>query len=161
MENIASISATLPGGFSSLWVNQKKPALAINCDVAMPTTVQSGHTQPELTVVEAGYVQHQLQDDRRYNSHYYTADYYQNVYRVPLVRLACGPVFSAITTATERQYREIYRSRSLATTGQLVSAGMTHQNGYTMANLSARKHLMKEPFALLVPICHEPSPANR
>ncbi len=39
--NIASISATLPGGFSSLWVNQKKPALAINCDVAMPTTVQS------------------------------------------------------------------------------------------------------------------------
>ncbi len=39
--NIASISATLPGGFSSLWVNREKPALAINCDVAMPTTVQS------------------------------------------------------------------------------------------------------------------------
>ncbi len=131
--------------------------MAINCDVAMPTTVHRRHTQPELTVVEAGHIQHQYNDDRRYNSHYYTADYYQNVTAVPLVRLACGPVFSAITTGQQRQYREIYRSRSLATTGQWFSAGMTHQNGYTMANLSARNSLMKEPFALLVPICHEPS----
>ncbi len=61
MEQHRSISATLPGGFSSLWVNQEKTALAINCDVAMPTTVQSAAHQPELTVVEAGYVQHQLQ----------------------------------------------------------------------------------------------------
>ncbi len=39
--SVGSISATLPGGFSSVWVNQREPALAINCGAAMPTTGRS------------------------------------------------------------------------------------------------------------------------
>lgn len=39
-------------------------------------------------------------DDRRYNSHYYTADYYQSVYSGTFGSLGLRAVFSAITTAT-------------------------------------------------------------
>ena len=59
---------------------------------------------------------------------------------VPLVRLACRPVFSAITTATATPIQGKYIALDLSLPlGNWFSAGMTHQNGYTMANLSARK----------------------
>jgi hypothetical protein len=39
--SIGSISATLPGGFSSVWVNQEKTQIGDQCGAAMPTTGRS------------------------------------------------------------------------------------------------------------------------
>ncbi len=128
------------GGFSSLWVNQEKTRIGNQLrrsdadNRAIGGTLNLNSLWSKLGTFSISY-----NDDRRYNSHYYTADYYQNVYSVPLVRLACGPVFSAITTATARQYRKYIALDLSLPLGNWFSAGMTHQNGYTMANLSARK----------------------
>ncbi|ENU6148219.1 CS1-pili formation C-terminal domain-containing protein [Escherichia coli O103:H2] len=79
-------------------------------------------------------------DDRRYNSHYYTADYYQNVYSGPFgslgLRAGIQRYNNGDSNANTGKYIALDLSLPL---GNWFSAGMTHQNGYTMANLSARK----------------------
>ena len=70
--SIGSISATLPGGFSSLWVNQEKTR--IGNQLRRSDADNRAIITRQITIKMS------------------TA--------VPLVRLACGPVFSAITTAT-------------------------------------------------------------
>ncbi len=138
--NIASISATLPGGFSSLWVNQEKTRIgnqlrrsdADNRAIGGTLNLNSlwskrAHSASAtmMTAVTTAIITRQITIKMS------TA--------VPLVRLACGPVFSAITTATATPIQgNISLSISLPL-GNWFSAGMTHQNGYTMANLSARK----------------------
>lgn len=79
--NIASISATLPGGFSSLWVNQEKNRIGNQLrrsdadNRAIGGTLNLNSLWSKLGTFSISY-----NDDRRYNSHYYTADYYQSVY---------------------------------------------------------------------------------
>lgn len=79
-------------------------------------------------------------DDRRYNSHYYTADYYQNVYSGTFgslgLRAGIQRYNNGDSNANTGKYIALDLSLPL---GNWFSAGMTHQNGYTMANLSARK----------------------
>ena len=79
--SIGSISATLPGGFSSLWVNQEKTRIGNQLrrsdadNRAIGGTLNLNSLWSKLGTFSISY-----NDDRRYNSHYYTADYYQNVY---------------------------------------------------------------------------------
>ena len=79
-------------------------------------------------------------DDRRYNSHYYTADYYQTVYSGAFgslgLRAGIQRYNNGDSSANTGKYIALDLSLPL---GNWFSAGMTHQNGYTMANLSARK----------------------
>ncbi|GDL55281.1 ECP production outer membrane protein [Escherichia coli] len=79
-------------------------------------------------------------DDRRYNSHYYTADYYQNVYSGTFgslgLRAGIQRYNNGDSNANTGKYIALDLSLPL---GNWFSAGMPHQNGYTMANLSARK----------------------
>lgn len=79
-------------------------------------------------------------DDRRYNSHYYTADYYQSVYSGTFgslgLRAGIQRYNNGDSSANTGKYIALDLSLPL---GNWFSAGMTHQNGYTMANLSARK----------------------
>lgn len=139
--NIASISATLPGGFSSLWVNQEKTRIGNQLrrsdadNRAIGGTLNLNSLWSKLGTFSISY-----NDDRRYNSHYYTADYYQNVYSGPFgslgLRAGIQRYNNGDSSANTGKYIALDLSLPL---GNWFSAGMTHQNGYTMANLSARK----------------------
>ncbi|ENZ1073138.1 hypothetical protein ACGCU7_005178, partial [Escherichia coli] len=72
--------------------------------------------------------------------HYYTADYYQSVYSGTFgslgLRAGIQRYNNGDSSANTGKYIALDLSLPL---GNWFSAGMTHQNGYTMANLSARK----------------------
>ncbi len=139
--SIGSISATLPGGFSSLWVNQEKTRIGNQLrrsdadNRAIGGTLNLNSLWSKLGTFSISY-----NDDRRYNSHYYTADYYQNVYSGPFgslgLRAGIQRYNNGDSNANTGKYIALDLSLPL---GNWFSAGMTHQNGYTMANLSARK----------------------
>ncbi len=140
--SIGSISATLPGGFSSLWVNQGKKTRIGNQlrrsdadNRAIGGTLNLNSLWSKLGTFSISY-----NDDRRYNSHYYTADYYQNVYSGTFgslgLRAGIQRYNNGDSNANTGKYIALDLSLPL---GNWFSAGMTHQNGYTMANLSARK----------------------
>ncbi|HAW5817337.1 TPA: hypothetical protein JL186_005006, partial [Escherichia coli] len=135
--SIGSISATLPGGFSSLWVNQEKTRIGNQLrrsdadNRAIGGTLNLNSLWSKLGTFSISY-----NDDRRYNSHYYTADYYQNVYSGPFGSLGLRAGIQRYNNANTGKYIALDLSLPL---GNWFSAGMTHQNGYTMANLSARK----------------------
>ncbi len=78
--SVGSISATLPGDSVQCGLTRRDPHWR---SIAAQRCRQPGdrrHPQPERAVVEAGTFSVSYNDDRRYNSHYYTADYYQTVY---------------------------------------------------------------------------------
>ncbi|MGU3430990.1 CS1-pili formation C-terminal domain-containing protein [Enterobacter hormaechei] len=139
--SIGSISATLPGGFSSVWVNQEKTHIGdrirrSNADNrAIGGTLNLNSLWSKLGTFSISY-----NDDRRYNSHFYTADYYQTLYTGSLgslgFRAGIQRFNNGDSSASTGKYISLDFSLPL---GNWVSAGMTHQNGYTMANLSARK----------------------
>lgn len=127
-------------GFSSLWVNQKtrignqlRRSDADNR--AIGGTLNLNSLWSKLGTFSISY-----NDDRRYNSHYYTADYYQNVYSGTFgslgLRAGIQRYNNGDSSANTGKYIALDLSLPL---GNWFSAGMTHQNGYTMANLSARK----------------------
>ena len=139
--SIGSISATLPGGFSSVWVNQEKTQIGdrirrSNADNrAIGGTLNLNSLWSKLGTFSISY-----NDDRRYNSHYYTADYYQTLYTGSWgslgLRAGVQRFNNGDSSASTGKYIALDFSLPL---GNWFSAGMTHQNGYTMANLSARK----------------------
>jgi hypothetical protein len=79
--SIGSISATLPGGFSTVWVNQEKTIIGDRLrrsdadNRAIGGTLNLNPLWSKLGTFSISY-----NDDRRYNSHYYTADYYQTLF---------------------------------------------------------------------------------
>jgi hypothetical protein len=139
--SISSISATLPGGFSSLWVNQEKTNIGDRLrrsdadNRAIGGTLNLNALWSKLGTFSISY-----NDDRRYNSHYYTADYYQTVYSGAFgslgLRAGLQRYNNGDSNANTGKYIALDLSLPL---GNWFSAGMTHQNGYTMANISARK----------------------
>lgn len=159
--NIASISATLPGGFSSLWVNQEKTRIGNQLrrsdadNRAIGGTLNLNSLWSKLGTFSISY-----NDDRRYNSHYYTADYYQSVYSGTFgslgLRAGIQRYNNGDSSANTGKYIALDLSLPL---GNWFSAGMTHQTATPWQTCQHANSLMKEPFALLVPICHEPSPA--
>ncbi|HEM8158890.1 MULTISPECIES: fimbrial biogenesis outer membrane usher protein [Enterobacter] len=139
--SIGSISATLPGGFSSLWVNQEKTRIGdklrrSNADNrAIGGTLNLNALWSKLGTFSISY-----NDDRRYNSHYYTADYYQTVYSGTFGSLGLRAGIQRFNNGNSNANTGKYVALDLSMPlGNWFSAGMTHQNGYTMANLSARK----------------------
>ena len=141
--SIGSISASLPGGFSTIWLNQEKTIIGARLrrsdadNRAIGGTLNLNPLWSKLGTFSISY-----NDDRRYNSHYYTADYYQTLFsgafgslglRAGIQRFNNGGGESSSSTG---KYVALDFSLPL---GNWFSAGMTHQNGYTMANLSARK----------------------
>ncbi|MEB6514842.1 CS1-pili formation C-terminal domain-containing protein [Enterobacter roggenkampii] len=139
--SIGSISATLPGSFSSLWVNQEKTRIGdqlrrSNADNrAIGGTLNLNALWSNLGTFTISY-----NDDRRYNSHYYTADYYQTVYSGTFGSLGLRAGIQRFNNGSSNTNTGKYVALDLSLPlGNWFSAGMTHQNGYTMANLSARK----------------------
>lgn len=139
--SIGNISATLPGGFSSLWINQEKTRIGdklrrSNADNrAIGGTLNLNALWSKLGTFSISY-----NDDRRYNSHYYTADYYQTVYSGTFGSLGLRAGIQRFNNGNSNANTGKYVALDLSMPlGNWFSAGMTHQNGYTMANLSARK----------------------
>lgn len=99
--SVGSISATLPGGFSSVWVNQERTRIGDQLrrsdadNRAIGGTLNLNALWSKLGTFSVSY-----NDDRRYNSHYYTADYYQTVYSGAFGSLGLRAGISAITMAT-------------------------------------------------------------
>ncbi|HDK5884927.1 TPA: CS1-pili formation C-terminal domain-containing protein [Klebsiella variicola] len=132
---------TLPGGFSSVWVNQERTRIGDQLrrsdadNRAIGGTLNLNALWSKLGTFSVSY-----NDDRRYNSHYYTADYYQTVYSGAFgslgLRAGIQRYNNGDSSANTGKYIALDLSLPL---GNWFSAGMTHQNGYTMANLSARK----------------------
>lgn len=139
--SIGSVSATLPGGFSSLWINQEKTIIGDKLrrsdadNRAIGGTLNLNALWSKLGTFSISY-----NDDRRYNSHYYTADYYQTIYSGSFgslgLRAGLQRYNNGDSNANTGKYIALDLSLPL---GNWFSAGMTHQNGYTMANISARK----------------------
>lgn len=138
---ISSVTATLPGGFSSIWVNQEKTQIGDKLrrndanNRAIGGSLNLNHITSALGTLSASY-----NDDRRYKSHYYTADYYQTIYSGKRgsigLRGGIQRFNNGYNGSNTGKYIALDFSLPL---GNWFSAGMTHQNGYTMANISARK----------------------
>lgn len=139
--SISSISTTLPGGFSSLWVNQEKTNIGdklrrSNADNrAIGGTLNLNAIWSKLGAFNLSY-----NDDRRYNSHYYTADYYQTIYSGSFGSLGMRAGIQRYNNGDNKTNTGKYIALDLSLPlSNWISAGMTHQNGYTMGNISARK----------------------
>ncbi|VUT11731.1 fimbrial biogenesis outer membrane usher protein [Klebsiella spallanzanii] len=139
--SVGSISASLPGGFSSVWVNHEKTRIGDNIrrsdadNRAIGGTLNLNALWSKLGTLSISY-----NDDRRNNSHYYTADYYQTLYTGAWgslgMRAGIQRFNNSDSSANTGKYIALDFSLPL---GNWFSAGMSHQNGYTTANLSARK----------------------
>ncbi|MBZ7297953.1 fimbrial biogenesis outer membrane usher protein [Klebsiella variicola] len=139
--NISNISATLPGGFSSLWINQEKTNIGDRLrrndadNRAIGGSVNLNSLWGRLGTFSISY-----NNDRRYNSHYYTADYYQTIYTGSWGSLGLRAGMQRFNNGDSRASTGKYIALDFSLPlGSWFSAGLTHQNGYTMANLSTRK----------------------
>lgn len=140
--SISSIGLTLPGGFSSVWASQEKNQIGdklrrSNIDNrAIGGTLNLSPLWSTLGTLSVSY-----NDDRQSHNHYYTMDYYQTLFSGSLgtlgIRVGVQRFNNSGSNANTGKYVALDFSLPL---GSWFSAGMTHQKGYTMANLSARKH---------------------
>lgn len=138
---IGSVSATLPGGFSSVWVNQEKTQIGDrlrrnNADNrAIGGSLNFGSLWSKLGTLSISY-----NDDRNYDSHYYTADYYQSLYAGKWGSLGLRAGVQRFNNTGNDGNTDKYIAFDFSLPlGNWFSAGMTHKKGYTMANLSVRK----------------------
>ncbi|MHA7848591.1 CS1-pili formation C-terminal domain-containing protein [Serratia sp. D1N4] len=138
---IVNASARLPGGFSSIWVNQEKRVIGnrlLQNDVynrAWGGTLNLGTIVPHLGSLSASY-----NNDKKNGSHYYNIDYYQTLYsgRFGSLGLRTGIQRFSNNNSNPNTGKYIALEFSLPL-GNWFSAGFSNQNGYTTANLAARK----------------------
>nr|WP_299998513.1 fimbrial biogenesis outer membrane usher protein [uncultured Cedecea sp.] len=140
---ISSVTAALPGGFSSIWINQERTKIGDRLRRSTANNQAIGGTlNLNALTNKLGTLTVSYNDDHRYKSRYYTADYSQNVYS--------GTYGSVAVRAGVQRYNSLGNSSSnldkyialdfSLPLGNWISAGMTHQNGYTLANIAARKN---------------------
>lgn len=139
--SIGSVSITLPGGFSSLWINQEKTVIGDTLrrsdadNRAIGGTLNLGALWSILGSFSLSY-----NDDRQNNSHYYTADYYQTLYSGAFGSLGLRAGIQRFNNSGNNNDTGKYIALDLSLPlGNWLSGGVSHQNGYTTANLSARK----------------------
>ncbi|WP_431225814.1 CS1-pili formation C-terminal domain-containing protein [Serratia sp. L9] len=147
--NTASVS--LPGGFSTLWANEEKTTIGSKLrqndahNRAMGGTLNFGAFTPKLGTLSASY-----NDDKKNNSHYYNVDYYQNLftgrYGTLGVRVGMQRYNNGYAGGNTGKYIALDFSLPL---GNWFSAGVSNQNGYTTANIAARKEIAEGPIRTL------------
>ncbi|CAI1160192.1 Uncharacterised protein [Serratia liquefaciens] len=148
---VNSVSAALPGGFSSVWINQEKTSIGdklLQNDAynrAIGGTMNFGALWSPLGSLSLSY-----NDDKKNNSHYYNADYYQNVFTGRFgtlgVRTGIQRYNNGGYSANTGKYIALDFSLPM---GNWLSAGVSNQNGYTTANLAARKDIQNGPIRTL------------
>lgn len=140
---IGNLGVSIPGGFSSLWLSHEKTSYHEKIRRSSANTLSLGASlNLNFLWSRLGTLSGSFNDDRRHHSHYYTVDYSQTLFsgkygslglRAGLQRYNSGYDYS--TTSTQK-YIAVDFSLPL---GGWFRAGVTNQNGYTMANLSAQK----------------------
>lgn len=145
---INSVSATLPGGFSSVWLNHEKTRIGdrlLRNDAdnrAIGGSLNLSALWSPLGTLSVSY-----NDDRKNDNHYYNADYYQNIFtgrfgslglRAGIQRYDNGDRYS-----NTGKYVALDFSLPM---GNWFSAGVSNQNGSSTANLSARKNIRTGPI---------------
>ncbi|CAI0806845.1 Uncharacterised protein [Serratia quinivorans] len=148
---VNSVSAALPGGFSSLWVNQEKTVIGdklLQNDAhnrAIGGTMNFGALWSPLGSLSLSY-----NDDKKNGSHYYNADYYQNIFTGRFgtlgVRAGVQRYNNGGYSSNTGKYIALDFSLPM---GNWLSAGVSNQNGYTTANLAARKDIQDGPIRTL------------
>lgn len=139
--SIGSLSATLPGDFASIWLNQEKTKVGRKIrrnDADNKSIGGSLNLNPLSSLL--GTFNFSYTDDLRYDSHYYTVDYLQKLYsgKWGILGFRAGVQQYNNSSSSSNMGKYIALDFSLPL-GNWFSAGMTNQNGYTMANFSARK----------------------
>ncbi|WP_411261616.1 CS1-pili formation C-terminal domain-containing protein [Serratia marcescens] len=148
---VNSVSAALPGGFSSVWINQEKTQIGdrlLQNDAynrAVGGSLNLGALWSPLGTLSASY-----NDDKKNDSHYYNADYYQNIFTGRFgtlgVRAGVQRYNNGSSNANTGKYIALDFSLPM---GNWLSAGVSNQNGYTTANLAARKDIKDGPIRTL------------
>ena len=139
---VNSVSAALPGGFSSVWINQEKTQIGdrlLQNDAynrAVGGSLNLGALWSPLGTLSASY-----NDDKKNDSHYYNADYYQNIFTGRFgtlgVRAGVQRYNNGSSNANTGKYIALDFSLPM---GNWLSAGVSNQNGYTTANRGAQGH---------------------
>lgn len=138
---IVNATTRLPGGFSALWVNQEKRVIGNRLrqsdayNRALGGTLNLGAIVPHLGSLSVSY-----NDDKKNGSRYYNIDYYQTLYsgRFGSLGLRTGIQRFNNSNSNPNTGKYIALEFSLPL-GNWFSAGVSNQNGYTLANLAARR----------------------
>lgn len=140
---ISNLSTSLPGGFSSIWLSHEKTIFKHRIRRSSANTrVVGASLNLSFLWSRLGTLTASFNDDRRHHSHYYTADYSQTIFsgkygtlgfRAGVQRFNSGYDYSSNST---QKYIAFDFTLPL---GNWFRAGVTNQNGYSMANLSAQK----------------------
>ncbi|WP_371328470.1 TcfC E-set like domain-containing protein [Pantoea sp. 1.19] len=138
-----SLSAALPGGFSSLWINQEQNQMGSRLrhsdsdNRALGGTLNLNALTRMLGTLSISYNQ-----DRRYSSHYSTVDYawtlYSGAFGTLGLRAGMHRYNNAIGTANAGKYIALDLTLPL---GKGISVGLTRQNADVLATLSAQRQL--------------------
>lgn len=142
---LSSLSASLPGGFSSLWLNHEITHIGQRLRRSDARNRAVGGTLNLAALqIPAGTLNASYNDDRLNSSHYYTADYYQSLFSGTLgtlgIRLGVQRYNNGDSVGSSNKYIALDFSMQF---GQIFSLGLTHQKGYTLANLDARQQFTR------------------
>jgi len=138
---LSSLTTTLPGGFSSLWLNHEITRIGHRLRRSDASNRAIGGTlNLSAWQIPAGTLSASYNDDRLNSSHYYTADYYQTLFSGAAgtlgLRLGVQRFNNGDNGSSSNKYIALDFSLQF---GQIFSIGLTHQKGYTLANLDARQ----------------------
>ena len=139
--NIANISATLPGDFSTVWVTKEKTQIGDRIrlsdvdSLSIGGTVNLGAAWSPLGTLTASYT-----DDQIHKNRYYNFDYNQNLYSGSWGNLSMRVGMQRYNNNSNNNTGKYVSLDFSLPLGNWFSAGMTHQRGYTLANISARKN---------------------
>ncbi|MBW5408194.1 CS1-pili formation C-terminal domain-containing protein [Morganella morganii] len=137
---IAGISATLPGGFTSVWATQEKNRIGKKLHLTDVDNLSVGATLNFSAVWQpSGTLTTSYNRDRKNGSHYYNYDYNQNLYTGEWGNLSMRAGVQRYSNADNINTGKYISFDFSLPLGNWFSAGMTHQRGYTLANISARK----------------------
>lgn len=138
---INSLSVTIPGGFSSLWVNQEKSLIKNRLrrssayNQAIGGTLNLGTIWSKLGTLSVSY-----NNDKMNQSRYYTGEYYQTLFTGSYGTLGLRAGIQRYNNGYRESNTGKYVSLDFSLPfGNWLSVGMSHQNGYSLANIAARK----------------------
>ncbi len=145
---VTTVSASLPGGFSTIWANEEKTVIGSRLrqndahNRAIGGSLNLGAIVPKLGTLSMSY-----NDDKRNDSHYYNVDYYQSLftgrYGTLGIRAGVQRYNNGNSGGNTGKYVALDFSLPL---GNWFSAGVSNQNGYTTANIAARKEIADGPI---------------
>ncbi|SEK76808.1 Fimbrial, FimD or usher-like [Kosakonia sacchari] len=140
---ISNINATLPGGFSSVWLSREKTAIGNRLRRNSTDNTSIGFSLNMNTLwSKLGTLNASFNNDNRFKSHNYTLDYSQTLYsgRYGSLGLRGGIQQYAYGSQPGNNSTQKYIALNFSLPlGNWLQAGMTHQSGYTTATLSAQK----------------------